>query len=169
MFLIADDEIFLDVEGYEGLYSISNYGRVYSINRNIFLKTGLSTGGYCQTYLSKKGYCRTIPIHVLVGKAFIGKRINGLTYDHIDRDKSNNHSSNLRLATKSQQSINQDLRKDNTLREKYIYTIKKKDGRVYYQIQIKRNKKFIFNKCLNIKKHSLEDAIKVRDDFLKSV
>ena len=28
--LIADDEVFVDVEGYEGRYSVSNYGRIYS-------------------------------------------------------------------------------------------------------------------------------------------
>ena len=28
--LIADDEMFVDIEGYEGRYSVSNYGRVYS-------------------------------------------------------------------------------------------------------------------------------------------
>lgn len=35
------EEIFVDIQGYEGAYLISNYGRVYSLKTNIFLKKNI--------------------------------------------------------------------------------------------------------------------------------
>ena len=170
--LIAGDEMFLDVEGYEGRYSVSNYGRVYShkLNREKFLKPYPNKKGYLRVDLYKDGNKKGICIHILVGNAFIGKREGELTFDHMDRNKLNNKASNLRLATKCQQSENTNLRNDNKLGEKNIcILIDKRTGYKHYRIEIKRNKKRVFEKQLSSNKFSLEDAKKIRDDFLNTI
>lgn len=45
-------------------------------------------------------------VHRLVAEAFLGKRPNGLVVDHIDRNKQNNHYTNLRYVTLSENSKN---------------------------------------------------------------
>ena len=93
------------IPGYEH-YVISNYGEVFSLKRKgviktIQLKSFPNPDGYLLVCLSKDGKVKTTRIHVLVGKAFVGERTGELTFDHIDRDKTNNSADNIRLATKS--------------------------------------------------------------------
>ena len=155
------------VEGYED-YIVSNYGEVFStkrINGTYWRKLSIIKSVYPQVVLSM-GKAKTFTIHVLVGNAFIGKRTNGLEFDHIDRNKTNNRADNLRLATRSEQSINTRLNKRNKLKERNISIANRNNGHSYYRIEIKRDKKMVFNKWLNIKDYTLEYAIKVRDDFL---
>ena len=157
------------VEGFPD-YIISNNGIVWSTKygKVIERKTDFSPNGYKQVSLCKDGKQKTVTVHALVGIHFVGPRIGELTYDHWpDRTKTNNRANNIRLATKSEQSENQKTRKTNKLGEKNICTyIDKKGGREYYVVKFKHNSKIIFRKQLNKKKYTLEDAIKVRDDFL---
>ena len=90
------------IEGNED-YIISNYGDVISLKRktSIILKTCLDEKGYKMVNIRP-----TTRVHILVGNAFVGKRENGLTFDHIDRDNTNNRADNIRLATKSEQAEN---------------------------------------------------------------
>jgi hypothetical protein len=160
------------VEGFED-YIVSNYGEVFSTkkyNRKEWreLKMGFNNWGYKQIDLREDSKRKTFTVHVLVGNAFVGKRTGEMTFDHIDRDKLNNKSDNIRLATRSEQSINKNLHKSNKLKQRNI-CISKIDTRIYYYIKIRRNKKVVFNKRLNVKKYSIEDAIKVRDDFLTTL
>jgi len=157
------------VEGFED-YIVSNYGEVWSLKWGKVreLKMCINNDGYKQIDLSEDSKSKKIKVHVLVGNAFVGKRIGAMTFDHIDRDKLNNKSDNIRLATKSEQSINKNLYKSNKLKQKNI-CINNKSGRIYYHIKITRDKKRLFEKNLNVKKYSLEDAIKVRDDFLTTL
>jgi hypothetical protein len=91
------DEVWLDVDGWEGLYMVSSLGRVYSIVREKFLKPGLKTKGYYQVVL------KAVPgrppknatVHGLVAKAFIGPCPVGLEPNHIDGVKTNNTPGNL--------------------------------------------------------------------------
>jgi len=148
-------------------YVISNYGKVYSLKRGKVREMKQQTGdnGYLQVGLCKDGIQKTSRIHALVGNHFIGKRQGEMTFDHIDRDKNNNRADNLRLATKSEQQQNTGVSKNNKLGVKCI-NISLKKGVEYYHIRIKRNKKRVFRKSLNKNKFTLDDAIKVRDEFL---
>ena len=160
--LLNDSEMFLDIEGYEGLYSVSNMGRVYSHITNKILKAGNSQG-YLQLGLSKDGIRKTFTIHILVGNAFIGKREGEMTFDHYpDRNKSNNCADNLRLATLSEQSQNRNMFKNNKTGEKNISICG--NG---YRIKFKLNGMILFDKYLHMDKFALDDAVKIRDDFLK--
>ena len=156
------------VEGYPD-YVISNYGEVWSLkfNKVIEMKQQTDKDGYKVISIYKDGKQKTISIHVLVGIHYIGKREGELTYDHYpDRTRINNRADNLRLATNSQQHENTGVFKNNKLGEKNITTYFNVSGAEYYRVQIQRNKKLVFKKLLNKKKFSLDDAIKVRDEFL---
>ncbi len=159
--LLNDNEMWLDVEGHEGLYSVSNYGRVWSHQRGgRILKPGDNGNGYLHVNLYKDKIQKTDTVHSLVGNAFVGKREHGMTFDHIDRNKLNNEASNLRLATRSEQSLNQKTRFDNHLGEKNIYIFTE-----YYCVELRR-KGIRYLKYLRMDDFSLADAVKVRDKIL---
>jgi hypothetical protein len=87
-------EIWKDIKGYEGLYQISNLGRVKSLRNNIFLKPG-DINGYLRVQLSNNGIDKKYYIHRLVGTNFIPNPNDYKEINHKDEDKSNNNVSNL--------------------------------------------------------------------------
>jgi hypothetical protein len=93
-------EIFKDVVGYEGLYQVSNFGRVKSLKcgREKILKP-YDSEGYTRISLHKSNKRKDIRVHIMVALAHIGARPEGLVIDHIDENKSNNNVSNLRYIT----------------------------------------------------------------------
>ena len=168
--------MFLDyrrIEGYED-YIISNRGEVYSTIKYKGTewrerKQNVNSNGYKQLGLWKNKIPTTYTIHILVGNAFIGKRKGEMTFDHIDRNKLNNRADNIRLATKTEQQINQKIKKNNTSGEKNITTFANKSGNQYWKIQINRNKQILYNNKLSKKKFSLEDAVRIRNEFLSTL
>ncbi len=95
------EEIFKDIEGFEGLYQISNLGRVYSVKRGKFLKPGKHTDNYSQVNLYKNGKCKTYKIHRLVATAFIPNPMNYKEVNHINEVKSDNRVENLEWCDRS--------------------------------------------------------------------
>lgn len=88
-----------DVPGYEGLYQVSDYGRVKSTKRQ-----GASGGlaalvenedGYLRVKLCKNGTERKVMVHRLVYETFVGKMPDGTEINHIDENKKNNMVPNL--------------------------------------------------------------------------
>ncbi len=67
------NEIGRDVVGYEGLYQVSNFGRVKNFQRKTtrIIKPSLDSGGYIKATLSKDGKARNHNVHILVAKAFV--------------------------------------------------------------------------------------------------
>lgn len=90
------EEIWKDIEGYEGLYQVSNMGRVRSLTRNIILKNQIARSGYkrIQLYKNNKGY-KHFQIHRLVANAFIPNPDNLPQVNHKDENKANNRVDNL--------------------------------------------------------------------------
>jgi hypothetical protein len=111
-------EIWKDINGYEGLYQISNLGRVKSLDKQkwnrftflnvdeFFLNNVKTKNGYLTTALSKEGKRKSFKIHRLLAEHFIPNPENKPTVDHIDRNKSNNSLDNLRWATYLEQVKN---------------------------------------------------------------
>lgn len=91
-------EIWRDIEGYEGLYQVSNYGRVKN-RHNRIIKQETVKGGYHRVHLWKNGKDSHKMISVLVYKTFIGDIPNKMQVNHIDENKDNNNVSNLNLMT----------------------------------------------------------------------
>lgn len=106
-----NNEIWKDIEGYGGLYQVSNLGNVKNIKRNIYLQPNLGDN-YLRVNLCKKGKCKTKPIHRLVAIAFIPNLENKPYVDHIDGNKLNNNVKNLRWATEKENQLNQNTIKN---------------------------------------------------------
>lgn len=100
------NEIWKDIKNYEGLYQISNLGRVKSFARkgtrtkeNRILKNSKNPKGYPQVRLMKNSIGKIVSIHRLVAEAFIPNPYNLPQVDHIDDNKENNCISNLQWIT----------------------------------------------------------------------
>ena len=83
------------VDGYEGLYEVSNRGQVRRVKTGRILRPSAKGPGYPAVSLSEHGKVKTRYIHHLVAFAFIGKRPDGMDINHKDCDKENNAVGNL--------------------------------------------------------------------------
>lgn len=148
------------INGYEGLYEISNYGYVKSLRRNIILKTRLINDNkyYAATNLSKKGEIKQVYIHQLVWDHFGDRPRNGrlLQIDHVNGIKIDNKISNLQLLT-----AKKNMRKAYTQRNeiKKLLTHKKIKG-----FEIKRIEKI---KNIEIKSLSIMWAMNSGMDIIR--
>ena len=85
------------ITGYDGLYEVSDLGRVKSLKygKERILKPRETHGGYLKVALCKDGKVEQSKIHRLVAKAFIPNPNNLETVNHKDEVKTNNTVSNL--------------------------------------------------------------------------
>ena len=110
---MQEKEVWKDVKDYEGLYQVSNLGRVKSIDRVVKTTKGQRTYptkvlkpcydgfGYCVYGLSKNGKVKNKRGHQLVAINFMNHTPNGLkvVIDHKDDDPTNNTLENLQLVS----------------------------------------------------------------------
>lgn len=90
-------EMWKAVKGYEGLYDVSNFGRVRSLINNKILKPDI--GLYKVVTLYKNKQRKRFYIHRLVAFSFIENKENKPMVNHIDGNKLNNNVSNLEWCT----------------------------------------------------------------------
>lgn len=109
-------EVWEDIKGYEGLYQISNLGRVKCLPKDVvstkyghvrhyperIASTYSRNGGYKFVELSKDGKARKYSVHRLVAKHFISNPENKPQVNHIDGNKANNRVDNLEWVTASE-------------------------------------------------------------------
>ena len=95
-------EIWRNVVGYEGLYMVSNFGRVksfYGIGERL-LTPGANKSGYQYTVLTDKNKIRkSLKVHTLVARAFLPNPENKPVVHHRDSNRANNRVSNLEWVT----------------------------------------------------------------------
>lgn len=94
------DEVWKDIEGYEGLYQVSNTGEVKSLNyrgngESKLLKQGTNKKGYKIVSLFKNGKGKSHRVHRLVAMTFILNPNNYREVNHKDENKYNNNVDNL--------------------------------------------------------------------------
>ncbi len=113
-----DKEIWRSIPNYEGLYEISSFGNVRSLDRYIerpanrrsractiflqgkMLRPGMGTNGYYLVVLSKNGITKQYMVHLLVADVFLGReKHTSLVVNHINGIKTDNHITNLELVT----------------------------------------------------------------------
>lgn len=143
-------EEYRTIAGYEGLYEVSNYGNVRSVERRFIggygavchtggsqlkLQNNKNRNGRVQIMLCKEGKRKTHFVSILVAKAFpeiCGEWFEGCEVDHIDTDVTNNVAANLRCVTKSQNMLNPITR----IHRKGIWT---EEMRKEYSERLKKN------------------------------
>lgn len=100
--MLKDEEVWKDVLGYEGLYQVSNLGRIKSLpkkdgfyNLPEHIKKQHITNKYYAVSLNKNGKCKNTHVHRLVAKAFLPNPNNLPQVNHKDENKLNNNIENL--------------------------------------------------------------------------
>ena len=126
-----EGEIWKDVVDYEGLYLVSNKGRIISLSRNIANRYSMrriepkllnpctrtvsnNYFFYCVS-LWKNNKSKCSRVHRLVAIAFIPNPNNLPEIDHIDTDTSNNKVENLRWCTRLQNANNPITKENNRI------------------------------------------------------
>ena len=107
------EEIWKDIKDYEGLYQISNFGRVKSLKRKVKNKNGyriveekilknlINDMGYYTVNLRKDNQNNIKLIHRLIAENYISNKNNYPIINHIDGNKLNNNIDNLEWCTYS--------------------------------------------------------------------
>ena len=150
-----------NIPGYEGLYVVSNTGKVRSLITFKILKPNFYTSGYLFVNLYKDKKPKPMSIHRMVASAFLEYDLNGDSrrnvIDHIDNNKTNNLLTNLQITTNRINSIKDKLPKSG---HSCIYG---NCGKWLIRMRINGHK---------ISLGTLKDisvAIKIRDEFLSEI
>lgn len=95
------NEIWRDVVGYEGLYEVSNMGRVRNAKTGRIRKYIITTWGYTRVGLLSNGTEKKIFVHRLVAEAFVPNPDpeHKTQVNHINEDKTDNRAENLNWMT----------------------------------------------------------------------
>lgn len=168
-------EIWADVNGYEGLYMVSNFGNVMSLRRTVrqgkygksreveerILKPHDNGNGYLLVFLTQGCKKKNFYIHRLVAEHFVPNTTDGEYVNHKDFNKYNNRADNLEWCTQRENIRHSSDRmrkphkqwKQSGTGEKYIYH---RYGK--YRLSIKGH----IDKCFP----TLEEAVCAREVIL---
>lgn len=101
------NEVWKDIEGYGGVYQVSDMGRIRSLRRKaarILVQHKGQDGYFSVGLYDTRGKQKKLFVHRIVATAFIENPENKRTVDHINMDKSDNRACNLRWATNAEQN-----------------------------------------------------------------
>jgi len=157
---MSDDDEMIPIPGFES-YVISKSGIIADLSTGKIKKQTVYVrpDGYKKAAVKlrkddgKSYICR---VARLVAQAFIPNPEDLPTVDHIDRDSTNNHVSNLRWASYHTQVMNRDFPIGVSGHRNIV-----KNGNGW-QVQIRRHKQIVFDKTFK----TIEAAIQARDTFL---
>ena len=98
---VRDIELWLPIPDFEGIYEVSNHGRVRNVQSGQILKQATHRGYRHVALYEAPGKSRTTFVHVAVMRAFCGKPpFNGAEVCHNDGDRSRNRLTNLRWGSR---------------------------------------------------------------------
>jgi hypothetical protein len=167
-----EEEIWKDIQGYDGYYQVSNFGRIKSLSRDVFcgmgyyikkekiLKQLLNNNGYLKVSLYIENVGKQFLVHRLVATAFVKNIFNSEKVIHIDYVKKNNNSNNLEWATSLESNCHQMSNKKSSSR--FMGVAFRKDRNKWIST-IRTNKKLIYLGS----SESEEEAYKMRVEYEK--
>jgi len=100
------NEFWADIEGFDGLYQVSNWGNVRRAAQKRYKKPTVDSHGYLVVVLWKANKQSKRYIHRLVAEAFVDGD-TALTVDHVDGNKLNNDPTNLEWVSRSENTKRQ--------------------------------------------------------------
>ena len=173
---MVENEVWLNIPNYEGHYQISSLGRVKSLKKNIYEKSGklkrvndeiylkpaLSANGYLNVSLFKDFKKRSLSVHQLIAIAFLGHIPCGFktVVDHKNENPLDNRLSNLQLLTYRENTV-KSINKDKS--SKYTGVKKRENGK--FKAYISREGKIIHLGTFEEE----EDAYKSYEDALNAI
>lgn len=162
-------EIWKDIKGYEGLYQISNLGRVKSLRKQkgfyireeVILKNRIDRG-YLKVTLSKDNKLKYISVHRLIAEAFIPNPENKSFIDHINGNRADNRIENLRWVTQKENMNNPITRKRESNSKKGEKNPQYQKPKTEKQLEALRKSNIKSVICIETKEvfESIEDASK---------
>lgn len=172
------EEIWSEVKGYEGLYEISSYGNIRSIDRRFkdsigrnrlikstLLKTRKNKNGYIDIVLLKEGRQSSFLIHRLVALNFIINNDNKEQINHKDGNKQNNNICNLEWCTRKENikhSFDNNLQNVNMGENHANTSLKNEDVVFIFKSDLKRKE---LSKMFNVSYQSICDIKRGRTWF----
>ena len=175
------EEIWKDIEEFEGLYQVSDRGRVKSLGRTRggrngsicsvkerILKPGTNSCGYLMVCLWEDGKMFVKKVHTLVWDAFGDKPRNGriLQVDHINNCKTDNRIENLQLLNPRENVSKGKMQKNKSSIYSGVYWNKQKNK---WQAKININKKQIHLGYFTSETESAEAYQKAKQNLLKNI
>lgn len=112
-----------NISGYDGLYKVSNLGKIYSVKKHIILKTK-ERKGYVAINLYKNNTLKTFYVHRLVAQEFIPNPLKLEQVNHLDCNKHNNRVDNLAWCTTNE---NISFKYTTKARKEYFFQSLKKE------------------------------------------
>ena len=111
-------ERWLPVVGWEGMYEVSDIGRIRGVERTVPSGRGwnvtrrpkirgleVTAKGYLRVHLTRRGVAQKMAVHRAVAMAFVQNKTKAPQVNHLDGDKSNNMASNLEWCTASANTL----------------------------------------------------------------
>lgn len=92
-------EIWKDIDGFNGIYQVSNLGRIKRVDRDLIKVQQLTKFGYLVVGLTKNGKEKNYFVHRLIAKAFIPNPNNYPVVNHLNGIKTDNSIKNLEWTT----------------------------------------------------------------------
>lgn len=135
-------EIWKPIEGYETFYKISNTGKVFSVRKNIVMKTYINNSGYECIKVKSQGRSRHLLVHRLVAYAFCPGYEDNLVVNHKDGNRLNNFSSNLEWCTTKENIL--DMKRRGTMNYTKAQSVAKLKNRKPVQVITPNNEREIF-------------------------
>lgn len=156
------------IEGFDGIYSVSNYGDVKNNRTGRLMKQRKTEKGYLRVGLTTNGKPKCMRVHRLVAQAFIPNPEDKPEVNHIDFNKENNCVNNLEWVTGKENTKHSlgNRKKSNKNECKNISNTGEKHISYYSGYYVVRmfGKKYF---CKSFK--NIDDAKKCRDEKIKEI
>ena len=160
------EEIWKDVVGFEGIYQVSNLGKVKSLKfgKEKYLSITKSSIGYLNTKLQLNKKNKSFLVHRLVAETFIKNEFNKPCVNHINGIKTDNRIENLEWCThkeNTEHSLKNDLiktgcnRKQSKLSLKDIEYIRKN-----YKEKDKKNGGYKLAEMFGVSRNCISNVVK---------